>query len=100
MNDITCQTCGKSLPEDAPQGICPACLLQRTIQDSTPAPQPPELEMQQLTAAFPQLVMEEMIGQGGMGRVYRAQQPHLNRTVALKVLSAGRAGDPEWLERR
>ncbi|HEY1048547.1 MAG TPA: serine/threonine-protein kinase, partial [Prosthecobacter sp.] len=96
---ITCQTCGKPLPEDAPQGICPACLLQRTLQDSTAAPQPPELEMQQLAAAFPQLVIEEMIGQGGMGRVYRAQQPHLNRTVALKVLSAERVGDPEWLER-
>ncbi|MGV3663783.1 MAG: serine/threonine-protein kinase [Prosthecobacter sp.] len=99
MNDITCQTCGKPLPEDAPQGICPACLLERTIQDSSAAPQPPELEMQQLAAAFPQLVIEEMIGQGGMGRVYRAQQPHLNRTVALKVLSAERVGHPEWLER-
>lgn len=99
MNDITCQTCGNPLPEDAPQGMCPACLLQRTIQDSTSAPQPPELELQQLAAAFPQLVIEEMIGQGGMGRVYRAQQPHLSRTVALKVLSAERAGDPEWLER-
>lgn len=99
MNDITCQTCGKPLPEDAPQGICPACLLQRTMQDSTPAPQPPELELQQLAEAFPHLVIEEMIGQGGMGRVYRAQQPQLNRTVALKVLSAERAQDPEWLER-
>lgn len=100
MNDTTCQTCGKPLPEDAPQGICPACLLQRTLQDGgTAAPQPPELEMQQLAAAFPQLVIEEMIGQGGMGRVYRAQQPHLNRTVALKVLSAERVADPEWLER-
>jgi serine/threonine protein kinase len=60
---------------------------------------PPPLELEQLAAAFPQLVIEEMIGQGGMGRVFCAQQPHLNRTVALKVLSAERAGDPEWLER-
>lgn len=98
MNSTTCQTCGKPLPAEAPQGLCPACLLQRTFQDA-PAPPPPEVELQQLSAAFPQLVIEEMIGQGGMGRVYRAQQPHLNRTVALKVLSAERAGDPEWLER-
>lgn len=98
MNSTTCQTCGKPLPAEAPQGLCPACLLQRTFQDA-PAPPPPEVELQQLSAAFPQLVIEEMIGQGGMGRVYRAQQPHLNRTVALKVLSAERANDPEWLER-
>jgi serine/threonine protein kinase len=99
MNPITCQTCGKPLPEDAPQGICPACLLERTLQDPETVQQPPEVELQQLAAFFPQLVIEELIGQGGMGRVYRAQQPHLNRVVALKVLSAERAGDPEWLER-
>jgi len=69
------------------------------MQHSDATPQPLEIELQQLAAAFPQLVIEEMIGQGGMGRVYRAQQPHLNRTVALKVLSAERADDPEWLER-
>jgi serine/threonine protein kinase len=100
MNTPTCQTCGKPLPAEAPGGICPSCLLQNTFQDaSAPSLAAPELELQQLSAAFPQLVIEEMIGQGGMGKVYRAQQPHLNRTVALKVLSAERAGDPEWLER-
>ncbi|WP_395737340.1 serine/threonine-protein kinase [Prosthecobacter sp.] len=99
MNPITCQTCGKPLPDDAPQGICPACLLERTLKDHDAAPQPPELELQQLATLFPQLVIEELIGQGGMGRVYRAQQPHLNRVVALKVLSAERMKDPEWLER-
>ncbi len=97
MNMITCQTCSQPLPEDAPQGICPACLLQHAMQDREVVP--PPLELEQLAAAFPQLIIEEMIGQGGMGRVFCAQQPHLNRTVALKVLSAERAGDPEWLER-
>lgn len=97
MNMITCPTCSQPLPEDAPQGICPACLLQQAMLEREAVP--PPLEFQELAAAFPQLVIEEMIGQGGMGRVFCAQQPHLNRTVALKVLSAERAGDPEWLER-
>ncbi len=98
MNPPTCQTCHTPLPADAPDSVCPACLLKHTFDPATPS-QPPEQELQQLSAAFPQLVIEEMIGQGGMGRVYRAQQPHLNRIVALKVLSAERANDPEWLER-
>ena len=98
MNPPTCQTCHSPLSDDALDGVCPACLLKRTFEEASPPP-PPEEEFRQLSAAFPQLVIEEMIGQGGMGRVYRAQQPHLNRTVALKVLSAERANDPEWLER-
>lgn len=99
MKTLNCPVCAKPLSDDAPQGICPSCLLQQAMQHSDATPQPLEIELQQLAAAFPQLVIEEMIGQGGMGRVYRAQQPHLNRTVALKVLSAERADDPEWLER-
>jgi serine/threonine-protein kinase len=39
------------------------------------------------------------IGAGGMGEVYRGRDSRLNRDVALKVLSAGFAGDPDRLQR-
>ena len=44
-------------------------------------------------------VIEEMLGAGGMGEVYRATDTRLKRAIAIKVLPASLAGDPERLAR-
>ena len=71
----TCPNCGAGIPANAPQGMCPKCLMAAAAvtteagQTGGRRPEPPSLE--QLAAAFPQLDVLEFIGQGGMGAVYK-----------------------------
>jgi serine/threonine protein kinase len=43
--------------------------------------------------------LEELIGQGGMSAVYRAEHVHLGKKVALKILSPALAMDQDFRER-
>ncbi|HUU16223.1 MAG TPA: serine/threonine-protein kinase [Sedimentisphaerales bacterium] len=113
-----CPQCGAELPADAPQGLCPQCLMKLGLPtgaepdkagaseptsdvptSATPPggfvpPEPAELAKQ-----FPQLELLELLGQGGMGAVYKARQKQLDRLVALKILPPQVAQTEAFAER-
>ncbi len=41
----------------------------------------------------------DVIGRGGMGVVYKANDPHLNRLVAIKMMTGGYSDNPDLLKR-
>ena len=53
----------------------------------------------ELEGQFPELKIREMVGSGGMGCVFRAQQSRLERDVALKLLPRELGADGMFAER-
>ena len=98
----TCPVCQKPSVPDAPQGLCPECLIKTGFESRSgnePAKTFVAPPIDELAGLFPQLQIIELLGQGGMGAVYKARQLRLDRFVALKILARERQDDPQFAER-
>lgn len=99
-----CERCGATIETShGLQGLCAACLLKASLQPEVvvtggsarrPAP-----TLDALAPHFPDLELLGLIGQGGMGAVYRVRQRSLGREAALKILSLDTEVDPAFGER-
>ena len=66
--------CGAVIPPDAPDGMCPSCLLQLALPNN------------ELPSEIGGFEIVDQIGEGGMAVVYEAYDPNKRVNIALKVM--------------
>src|SRR5688572_21640637 len=97
---IRCTRCGGPLPQNGElDGRCPRCMFERGFESSFGEA---ENVKPGIAREHPSVIgryrIIALIGEGGMGFVYEAEQEHPRRTVALKIIRPGIAS-PELLRR-
>lgn len=89
-NDNRCPQCGCELPGGAPEGLCPRCLLRPGWAEGSEVTVDRPGSVEGPGTKIGRYELLEVIGEGGMGLVYLAEQKEpVKRRVALKIIKPG-----------
>ena len=102
-----CRRCGVAIPAKSTDEICPACLLSGALADSddrtetlsmVPGHSPSFAGPSKFPSELGGYRLLRLLGRGGMGTVYEAEQLATGRRLALKTLGH-QLGSPEMRQR-